>query len=129
MNKPTTSGGFNQLALDHFQNPRNCGELADADAVGMVRNGPCGDLIKLYLKFDGDRIAAAQFKTYGCGAAIASSSALTELLMGKTIAEIREIKNEAVAEYLGGLPEGKVTCSLFAENLIRETLNSPTETG
>ncbi len=129
MDRPTKSGGFNELALDHFQNPRNCGELVDADAVGLVRNGPCGDLIKLYLKLEGDRIIAAQFKTYGCGAAIASSSALTELLVGKTISEALKIKNAAVAAHLGGLPENKITCSQFAETLIKKTLDRAGKTG
>jgi nitrogen fixation NifU-like protein len=121
--------GYNAIVLDHFQNPRNCGELADPDAVGMVRHGPCGDLIKLYLKLDGERIAEARFKTYGCGVAIASSSVLTELLRGKTVAQARQMRNQDVFNSLGGLPPEKAPCSEFAEELIRITLAGLTKTG
>ena len=121
MNAPPNTAGYNPKVLDHFQNPRNCGELAEPDAVGLVRHGPCGDLIKLYIRLDGDRVADVRFKTYGCGVAIASSSALTELLQGKTVAEARLIKNANLVEFFGGLPAEKVTCSEFAEALIALT--------
>lgn len=128
MEVPKNMAGYNPVVLDHFQNPRNCGELPNADAVGTVRHGPCGDFIKLYLKLNGDRIADARFKTYGCGVAIASSSALTELLRGKTTAEARQIRNADVAQYLDGLPPEKVICSEFAEVLIKNTLDPVSKT-
>lgn len=129
MTTPENVAAYNPVVLDHFQNPRNCGELGDADAVGAVRHGHCGDYIKLFLKLDGERIVDARFKTYGCGVAIASSSALTELLRGITVAEARQLKNSDIAHYLGGLPPGKVVCSEFAEGVIAATLDDLTKKG
>jgi NifU-like protein involved in Fe-S cluster formation len=123
------SSGYNSLVLDHFRNPRNCGELPDADCVGAVRHGRCGDYIKLFLKIEGERIIDARFKTYGCGVAIASSSALTELLRGKTIAEARKLRNSDVVQYLGGLPAEKIACSEFAEEVIAVALGDMTKKG
>jgi len=103
-------------------NPRNMGEIEDADGVGEVGNPACGDVMKLFLKIEGDRIVDAKFKTFGCGAAIASSSMTTELIKGKTIDEALKLSNEAVAEALGGLPPAKQHCSVLAEDALRQAL-------
>ncbi|MEW5701657.1 MAG: iron-sulfur cluster assembly scaffold protein [Candidatus Zixiibacteriota bacterium] len=114
--------GYNATVTDHFQNPRNAGDMEDPSCVGIARNSECGDLLKLYLKIDGGRIVAAKFKTYGCGAAIASSSMLTELLIGRTVAEATAITNVEVAEALGGLPERKLHCSVLAQEATRAAM-------
>ena len=129
MDAPSNMTGYNAKVLDHFHNPRNCGELAQPDAVGLVRHGRCGDLIKLYVKLDGERIADVRFKTYGCGVAIASSSALTELLHGKSISEARQITNSDIVTFFDSLPPEKVTCSEFAEELIAVTFGKISDTG
>lgn len=95
---------YNEKVIEHFTNPRNAGEMPDADVVGEAGNFKCGDIMKIYLKIDGDRIADIKFQTFGCGAAIASSSVLTELVKGKTLEEAQRITNKDVAEELGGLP-------------------------
>jgi nitrogen fixation NifU-like protein len=110
---------YSDKVIDHFMNPRNMGEIQDADGVGEVGNPACGDVTKLYLKIEGDRIVDAKFKTFGCGAAIASSSMTTELIKGKTIDEALSISNEAVADALGGLPPAKQHCSVLAEEALR----------
>ena len=112
-------GPYSDKVMDHFMNPRNMGEIEDADGVGEVGNPACGDVMKLYLKIEGDRITDAKFKTFGCGAAIASSSMTTELIKGKTIDEALKLSNEAVAEALGGLPPAKQHCSVLAEDALK----------
>ncbi|MCX8022660.1 MAG: Fe-S cluster assembly scaffold protein NifU [Syntrophorhabdaceae bacterium] len=115
-------GPYSDIVMDHFMNPRNMGEIEDADGVGEVGNPACGDMMKLYLKIEGDRIVDAKFKTFGCGAAIASSSMTTELIKGKTIDEALKLSNEAVSEALGGLPPAKRHCSVLAEDALRLAL-------
>ena len=115
-------GPYSDKVMDHFMNPRNMGEIEDADGVGEVGNPACGDVMKLFLKIEGDRIVDAKFKTFGCGAAIASSSMTTELIKGKTIDEALKLSNEAVAEALGGLPPAKQHCSVLAEDALRQAL-------
>ena len=115
-------GPYSDKVMDHFMNPRNMGEIEDADGVGEVGNPACGDVMKLFLKIEGDRIVDAKFKTFGCGAAIASSSMTTEMIKGKTIDEALKLSNEAVAEALGGLPPAKEHCSVLAEDALRQAL-------
>jgi nitrogen fixation protein NifU and related proteins len=117
-----SKGPYSDKVMDHFMNPRNMGEIEEADGVGEVGNPACGDVMKLYLKIEGDRIVDAKFKTFGCGAAIASSSMTTELIKGKTIDEALSISNEAVAEALGGLPPAKQHCSVLAEEALKVAL-------
>ena len=113
---------YSEKVLDHFTNPRNVGEIPDADGVGEVGNARCGDIMKMYLKIDGDTITDVKFKTFGCGAAIATSSIATEMIKGKTIEEAMEVTNKAVMEALDGLPPVKVHCSLLAEEAIHAAL-------
>jgi nitrogen fixation protein NifU and related proteins len=115
-------GPYSEKVMDHFMHPRNMGEIEDADGVGEVGNPACGDVMKLYLKIEGDTIVDAKFKTFGCGAAIASSSITTELIKGKSIDEALKLSNEAVAEALGGLPAAKQHCSVLAEDALRAAL-------
>ncbi len=113
---------YSQKVMDHFTNPRNVGEIEDADGVGMVGNPICGDVMKLSIKVEGGRIAAAKFKTFGCGAAIATSSMVTELVRGKTLEEALEISNKAVAEALDGLPAQKMHCSNLAAEALHKAI-------
>ena len=113
---------YNPTVMDHFLNPRNTGELAEPTHSALVRNSACGDMIKLTLRIEGDTVAEARAKTFGCAAAIASSSALTEMLTGKGLDEARAIRNSDVVTYLGGLPEHKVLCSVTAEQALKEAL-------
>ena len=113
---------YNENVLDHFSNPRNVGEIEDASGVGTVGNAQCGDIMKVYLKIEGDIIQDAKFKTFGCGAAIATSSMATELIIGKSIEEAMKITNKSVLEALGGLPSQKVHCSLLAEEALQAAL-------
>ena len=113
---------YSEKVLDHFTNPRNVGEIPDADGVGEVGNARCGDIMKMYLKIDGDTITDVKFKTFGCGAAIATSSMATVLVKGKTVQEALEVTNKAVMEALDGLPPVKVHCSLRAEEAIHAAL-------
>lgn len=110
--------------MDHFTNPRNVGEIEDASGVGTVGNAKCGDIMRIYLDIDEDTkiIKDCKFKTFGCGAAVATSSMATELVMGKTIYEALEVTNKAVMEALDGLPPVKVHCSLLAEEAIHAAL-------
>lgn len=110
---------YSDKVMDHFKNPRNVGEIADADGIGEVGNARCGDIMKLWIKVDGDVITDVKFKTFGCGAAIATSSVITEMAIGKTVAEAERITNQEVAEELHGLPSVKMHCSnLAAEALM-----------
>ncbi|NMA65816.1 MAG: Fe-S cluster assembly scaffold protein NifU [Clostridiaceae bacterium] len=114
---------YSEKVLDHFTNPRNVGEIENADGVGQVGNAKCGDIMKMYLKIEDGVITDAKFKTFGCGAAVASSSMATELIKGKTIKEAEQITNKAVLEALGGLPPVKIHCSVLAEEAIAAALN------
>ena len=113
---------YSEKVMDHFMNPRNVGEIADASGVGTVGNPICGDVMKMYLKIKDDVIVDAKFKTFGCGAAVATSSMVTEMVKGKTIEEALKISNQAVAEALGGLPSIKMHCSVLAEEALRSAL-------
>lgn len=113
---------YSAKVMDHFQNPRNVGEMPEADALGKAGSPTCGDILRLYLKFAGGRVTKATFKTFGCGAAIATSSVLTEIVLGKTPEELRAITNLQVAEALGGLPPIKMHCSVLAEEALRSAL-------
>jgi len=109
---------YTELVMDHFSNPRNVGEVADADGVGQVGNPVCGDIMRITIKVVDDAIEDAKFKTFGCGAAVATSSMVTEMVMGKTLTEAAEISNRAVAEALGGLPPIKMHCSNLAADAL-----------
>jgi nitrogen fixation NifU-like protein len=113
---------YTEKVMDHFQNPRNVGEIADADGVGTVGNAACGDIMKIYIKVDDDRIVDAKFKTFGCGAAIATSSMCTEMVRGKTIDEALAITREQVADELGGLPPVKMHCSNLAADALHAAI-------
>ncbi|HEX2925772.1 MAG TPA: Fe-S cluster assembly scaffold protein NifU [Ruminiclostridium sp.] len=113
---------YSEKVMDHFSNPRNVGEIEDANAVGQVGNPKCGDIMKMYLKIEDNIIVDAKFKTFGCGAAVATSSMATELVKGKTIEEAMKITNKAVAEALDGLPPAKMHCSNLAEEAIAAAL-------
>ena len=109
--------------IDHFQNPRNVGEIEDASGVGTVGNAKCGDMMRLYLKINEEQVIIdCKFKTYGCGAAVASSSMATEMIKGKTVAEAMKLTNKAVMEALDGLPPEKEHCSLLAEETLHAAL-------
>ena len=113
---------YSEMVMDHFTNPRNVGEIENADGVGTVGNAKCGDIMKMYLKIEDDVIVDCKFKTFGCGAAIATSSMATELIKGHTIAEALELTNKVVVEALDGLPPVKVHCSVLAEEAIKTAL-------
>ena len=114
---------YSDIVMEHFMNPRNVGEIENADGVGTVGNPACGDIMKMWIKIEDNVIVDAKFKTFGCGAAIASSSMATELIKGKTIDEALAISNKAVAQALGGLPKVKRHCSVLAEEALRKALN------
>ena len=109
---------YSEKVMDHFENPRNVGELPDANGVGTVGNAKCGDIMRMYLKVENGIIEDVKFKTFGCGAAIATSSMATEMVKGKTLKEALQLTNKAVAEALDGLPPVKMHCSLLAEEAI-----------
>lgn len=113
---------YSEKVIDHFMNPRNVGALDDADGVGRAGNPVCGDLMEMSIKIDGDTISDIKFRTFGCGAAIATSSMATELIKGKTIDEALEISNRAIADALDGLPPVKMHCSVLAADALRVTL-------
>ena len=113
---------YSEKVMDHFRNPRNVGVIDDADGVGEVGNAKCGDIMKIYLKIDGDTITDVKFETFGCGSAIASSSMATELIKGKPVADAMALTNKAVTEALDGLPAYKLHCSVLAEEAIKAAL-------
>jgi len=113
---------YSETVMDHFKNPRNVGEIENPDGVGEVGNPVCGDIMKIFLKIENNIVVDAKFKTFGCGAAIASSSMATELVRGKTLEEAWELSNKAVAEALDGLPPIKMHCSVLAADALRVAL-------
>lgn len=113
---------YSEKVMDHFRNPRNVGVIENADGVGEVGNAKCGDIMKIYLKIEEDKIEDVKFETFGCGSAIASSSMATELIKGKPVAEAMQLTNKAVAEALDGLPAHKLHCSVLAEEAIKLAL-------
>ncbi|MGE5529278.1 MAG: Fe-S cluster assembly scaffold protein NifU [Patescibacteria group bacterium] len=113
---------YTDQVMDHFQNPRNVGEIEGADGVGEVGNPVCGDIMKIYLRVKDGRIEDVKFKTFGCGAAIATSSMATEMIRGKTLDEALALTREAVAEALGGLPPNKMHCSNLAADAVRKAI-------
>ncbi len=111
---------YSEKVIDHFSNPRNVGEIENADGVGTVGNSKCGDIMRMYLKVDDNGVITdCKFKTFGCGAAIATSSMATEMVKGKSIEEALKLTNKAVAEALDGLPPVKMHCSLLAEEAVK----------
>ena len=116
-------GEYSGKVIDHFTNPRNVGEIENASGVGTVGNAKCGDIMRIFLDIDDDGIIRdCKFKTFGCGAAVASSSMATEMVKGRSVQEAMEITNKAVMEALGGLPQVKIHCSLLAEEAIHAAL-------
>lgn len=113
---------YSEKVMDHFQNPRNVGNMDDADGVGEVGNAVCGDIMKMYIKVKDDVITDVKFKTFGCGSAIATSSMATELIKGKSIDEALTLTNKAVAEALDGLPANKMHCSVLAEEAVKSAV-------
>ena len=113
---------YTETVMDHFRNPRNVGELPDANGVGEVGNAKCGDIMKMYLKIKDDRIEDVKFETFGCGSAIASSSIATEMIKGKTVEEALALTNKEVVDALGGLPAHKLHCSVLAEESIKSAI-------
>ena len=113
---------YTEQVMDHFRNPRNMGEMEDASGVGTVGNAKCGDIMRFYIKVEDNVITDVKFKTFGCGAAIATSSKATELIKGKTIDEALKVTNKAVMEALGGLPPVKVHCSVLAEEALQAAI-------
>ena len=114
---------YSDAVMEHFRNPRNVGEIKDPSGRGKVGNPVCGDIMELYIKVDDNGVITdAKFKTFGCGAAIASSSILTELVKGKTVEEAKKLSNKAVIKALGGLPKVKVHCSVLAEEALRKAI-------
>jgi nitrogen fixation NifU-like protein len=113
---------YTDKVMDHFSNPRNVGEIKQADGVGEVGNAKCGDIMRIYLQVENNIITDVKFKTFGCGAAIATSSMVTEMVKGKTIEEALAISNQAVAEALDGLPPAKMHCSNLAADALHEAI-------
>ena len=114
---------YSEKVLDHFTNPRNVGEIEDANAVGEVGNAKCGDIMKIYMKIQDNVIQDVKFKTFGCGAAVATSSMATEMIKGKSVDDALGLTNKAVMEALDGLPAVKVHCSVLAEQAIKSALS------
>lgn len=114
---------YSEKVMDHFANPRNVGEIEDADGIGEVGNAKCGDIMKMYIKVDNDVITDVKFKTFGCGAAIATSSIATEMIKGKSIEEALKLTNKAVVEALDGLPPAKLHCSVLAEEAMKAAIS------
>lgn len=114
---------YTELVMDHFTNPRNVGEIADADGIGEVGNAKCGDIMKMYIKVNNGIIEDVKFKTFGCGAAVATSSMATELIKGQPIEDALKLTNKAVVEALDGLPAVKLHCSVLAEQAIKAAIS------
>ena len=115
---------YTEQVIDHFTNPRNVGEIENASGVGLVGNAKCGDIMKIFIKVKNNVIVDVKFKTFGCGAAIATSSRATEMVMGKTIEEALAVTNKQVTDPLGGLPEVKLHCSVLAEEALHEAIKN-----
>lgn len=113
---------YSEKVLDHYRNPRNVGKIDNPDLVGEAGSLACGDSLKLYIKLDGDKIKEAKFLTFGCGSAVASSSILTEMIIGKTLDEVRKITNKDIADELGGLPQEKMHCSVMGQEALEDAL-------
>jgi len=113
---------YSEKVMDHFMNPRNVGEIENAEAVGQVGNAKCGDIMKMYLRIEDEVITDVKFKTFGCGSAIATSSMATEMIKGKTVQEALQLTNKAVAEALDGLPAVKMHCSVLAEQAVKAAI-------
>ncbi|MGM9556861.1 MAG: Fe-S cluster assembly scaffold protein NifU [Oscillospiraceae bacterium] len=113
---------YTDTVMDHFMHPRNVGSIENADGVGEVGNAKCGDIMKIYLKIDDNRITDVKFETFGCGSAIASSSMATEMIKGKTIDEALALTNKEVVDALGGLPVHKLHCSVLAEEAVKSAI-------
>lgn len=116
------SNGYNEKVIEVFSNPKNVGKIDNADGVGTVGNATCGDIMKIYLKIENNVIVDAKFQTFGCAAAIATSSTATEMIIGKSVDEAERLTNADVVENLGGLPAQKMHCSVLAEEAIREAI-------
>ena len=114
---------YSEKVMDHFSNPRNVGQIDNANAVGEVGNAKCGDIMKIYMDIQDDVIKDVKFKTFGCGAAIATSSMATEMVKGKTVDEALALTNKAVMEALDGLPKEKIHCSVLDEEAIQSAIN------
>ena len=113
---------YSDKVLDHYRNPRNVGSIKNPDMVGEAGSLACGDSLKLFIKLDGDKIIDAKFQTFGCGSAVASSSILTEMIIGKTLDEVRQITNKDIADELGGLPQEKMHCSVMGQEALEDAL-------
>ena len=113
---------YTEQVMDHFMHPRNMGEMEDASGVGTVGNAKCGDIMRIYIKVENDVITDVKFKTFGCGAAIATSSKATEMVKGMTLEEAEKLTNKMVMEALGGLPPVKVHCSVLAEEALHAAI-------
>jgi len=114
---------YGEKVMEHFKNPRNVGEMENPDGIGHVGNPVCGDIMEMYIRVKNNVVTDAKFKTFGCGAAIATSSMVTELVKGKTIEEALQVSNKAVVEALGGLPPVKLHCSVLAEDALKGAIN------
>ncbi|MBO5286334.1 MAG: Fe-S cluster assembly scaffold protein NifU [Clostridia bacterium] len=113
---------YSKKVMDHFKNPRNVGEIENADGIGEVGNAKCGDIMRIYIKVDNNIITDVKFMTFGCGSAIATSSMATEMIKGKSVDEALELSNKAVVEALDGLPTAKIHCSVLAEEAVRAAI-------
>jgi len=117
------SSNYSEKVMEHFRNPRNVGEIKDPDGIGKVGNSTCGDIMEMYIKVKDNVIVDAKFKTFGCGAAIATSSMITEMVKGKTIEEALQVTNKMVVEALDGLPPVKVHCSVLGEDAMKSAID------
>jgi nitrogen fixation NifU-like protein len=115
---------YTEKVMDHFRNPRNMGQLEDANAVGEVGNAKCGDIMRMYLRIENDIVEDVSFETFGCGSAIATSSIATEMIKGKSIDEALKLTNKAVVEQLDGLPANKIHCSVLAEEAVKAAIKN-----
>ena len=114
---------YSEKVMDHFTNPRNVGEIEDADGIGEVGNAKCGDIMKMFLKIDNGVITDIKFKTFGCGAAVATSSMATEMIKGQKLEDALKLTNKAVVEALDGLPDSKLHCSVLAEQALKAAIS------